>query len=101
MPVSTFLRLRLSRWHSGVRAHTCARCRETVALAPGSGGRLGAVPQASATMARGAGRGRPGPAPPAARRAERPPLVATELIGRDVPSADARVYAPADSCCWG
>jgi hypothetical protein len=37
--------------HSGVRTHNCARCRETVARAPGSGGRLGAVPQASATMA--------------------------------------------------
>jgi hypothetical protein len=42
------------------------------------------------------GRRRQQLAAPSARR-----FVATELIGRDVPSADARVYAPADSCCWG
>jgi hypothetical protein len=42
------------------------------------------------------GRHRQQLAAPSARR-----FAATELIGRDVPSADARVYAPADSCCWG
>jgi len=58
----------------------------------GDADRLGGVREAEAVQ----GRRRQQLAAPSARR-----VVATELIGREVPGADARVYAPADSCCWG
>jgi hypothetical protein len=59
------------------------------------------IPWNSTSAAKAATNTHPGPTRSKSGLPQRSRLVADELVGREVPGADARVYAPADSRCWG